>query len=84
MNTYNRYISKWTDAELDAKRSHFNEVNQSMQEIAQTLNSELTEHTTKTRDVIKAVATQMMELCIGDWREHYIKTAKSPNFVKRC
>lgn len=76
MNTCNRYISKWTDAELDTKRSHFNVVNQSMQEFAQTLNSELSEYTTKTRDAIKDIATQMMELCKGDWREHYIKTAK--------
>lgn len=76
MNTYNRYISKWTDEQLEAKRSHFNEVNQSMQDFAQKLNSDLTEYTTKTRDAIKAIAIQMMELCKGDWREHYIKTAK--------
>ena len=76
MNTYNRYISKWTGEQLEAKRSHFNMVNQSMRGLAQTLNSELTEYTTKTRDAIKAIATQMMGMCKGDWREHYIKTAK--------
>lgn len=76
MNTSTRHISKWTNEQLEAKRSHFNEVNQSMQNFAQKLNSELTEYTTQTRDAIKAIATQMMELCKGDWREHHIKTAK--------
>ena len=76
MNTYNRYISKWPDSQLTAKRTYFNENTRVMRELEQELNTILIKYNSITRDEIKSMATQMMELCKGDWREHYIKTAK--------
>jgi len=76
MNTYNRYISKWTDSHLAAKRTYFTENTRVMRELAQELNTILIEYNTITRDDIKSMATQMMGMCKGDWREHYIKTVK--------
>lgn len=76
MNTYNRYISKWTDEQLATKRTFFKENTRVMQELAQELNTILIEYNSVTRDDIKSMATQMMGMCKDDWREHYIKTAK--------
>lgn len=76
MNTSTRHISKWTDEHLEAKRSFFKENTRVMRELEQELKTVLVEYNTITRDDIKSMATQMMGMCKGDWREHYIKTAK--------
>jgi len=76
MNTSTRHISKWTDEHLEAKRSFFKENTRVMRELAQELNTILIEYNSVTRDDIKSMADQIIGMCKGDWREHYIKTAK--------
>lgn len=76
MNTSTRHISKWTDEQLEAKRTFFKENTRVMQELAQELNTILIEYNGVTRDDIKSMAIQISGMCKGDWREHHIKTAK--------
>lgn len=76
MNTYNRYISKWTDEQLATKRTFFKENTRVIRELEQELKTVLIEYNTITRDDIKSMADQIIGMCKGDWREHYIKTAK--------